>query len=353
MTLVYFAKQHLILFTQFTIKLLTEIKVNATIQFQTLDDQLDFEDSRFPRMVTKPSCVSNLADSVSWVTQNINALEKELDTSGVVLFRGFPITDAESFDEFSAAFKYSNFTYKESLSNAVRVNFTERVFTANEAPSDVEIYLHHEMAQTPVSPDKLFFYCKAAAQQGGATPVCRSDELYKELQQTHPHLAKSFKEKGLKYTTSMPIEDNHQSGQGRSWKSTLSVETKSEAEQKLTVLGYDWVWLEDGSLRAITPVLPAVIELDNGKSVFYNQLIAAYMGWQGVKDNPSKAICFGDDSPIAVEGLKEIVALSKKHTYDLNWQDGDVALVDNKMVMHGRRPYSGKRKREVLVALTI
>ena len=46
-----------------------------------------------------------------------------------------------------------------------------------------------------------------------------------------------------------------------------------------------------------------------------------------------------------------IVELSKAFTYDLQWQDGDVALVDNKMTMHGRRPYSGERKREVLVAL--
>jgi alpha-ketoglutarate-dependent taurine dioxygenase len=43
--------------------------------------------------------------------------------------------------------------------------------------------------------------------------------------------------------------------------------------------------------------------------------------------------------------------LSENYTYDLQWQDGDVALIDNKITMHGRRPYSGERKRLVLVAL--
>jgi len=45
--------------------------------------------------------------------------------------------------------------------------------------------------------------------------------------------------------------------------------------------------------------------------------------------------------------------LAKDYTFDLPWQDGDVALVDNYMSMHGRRSYSGERKREVLVALAM
>ena len=43
--------------------------------------------------------------------------------------------------------------------------------------------------------------------------------------------------------------------------------------------------------------------------------------------------------------------LSEDFTFDLEWQDGDVAIVDNYRAMHGRRPYSGDRKRVVLVAL--
>ena len=59
------------------------------------------------------------------------------------------VADAQAFDDFVAGFDLPNFAYDESLSNAVRHNRTPRVFTANEAPQDVEIFLHHEMAQTP------------------------------------------------------------------------------------------------------------------------------------------------------------------------------------------------------------
>jgi alpha-ketoglutarate-dependent taurine dioxygenase len=318
-----------------------------------IPNQLQCGDSAFPSVIVNDKTVNTIADCEAWISKNKKALEHELGTTGAILFRGFPVDSAETFDTFSSAFGYSNFTYKESLSNAVRINFTERVFTANEAPKEVEIFLHHEMAQTPVSPRKIFFFCKAAADQGGETPLCRSDMLFEELVKQAPELANECRHKGLKYTTHMPAQDNHESGQGRSWKSTLSVESKQQAEHKLAELGYSWQWNNDDSLQATTPVLPAVVDLENNVSVFYNQLIAAYMGWKGVKENPAKAITFGDGSHIPVDGLELIASLASQFTFNLPWQDGDVALVDNYMTMHGRKSFKGERKRQVLVTLAM
>lgn len=321
------------------------------IKYHALAHQLEFGDSVFPRAIINDDKLHTITECADWVKRNLDELEAELSNSGCLLFRGFPIASAEDFDAFSAAFGYASFTYQESLSNAVRINYTERVFTANEAPKDVEIYLHHEMAQTPISPDKLFFFCQSAAEKGGATPVCRSDQLYAALVREDPQLAQDFLHKGVKYTNQMPAIDDADSGQGRSWRSTLSVSTKEAAEQKLAELGYTWTWRDDGGLKATTPLLPAVKTLDNGTQVFYNQLIAAYMGWQGVREDPSRAVTFGDGSKIPPSGLEKIVELAPDYTYDVQWQDGDVALVDNKLAMHGRRAFSGERKRQVLVAL--
>ncbi|MCB4434889.1 TauD/TfdA family dioxygenase [Alteromonas sp. McT4-15] len=327
------------------------VNQTSSVEYANVATQHHYNDDVFPQIVVNNGHCKTVADTVAFVNANQTELEGKLAKAGALLFRGFPIDSAEAFDVFSAGFGYPNFTYQESLSNAVRINFTERVFTANEAPKDVEIFLHHEMAQTPISPSKLFFFCQSAAEQGGATPLCRSDKLFEALKAENPSLASDFKEKGLKYTTTMPAANDANSGQGRSWKSTLSVETLEEAEAKLQELGYSWQWLEDGSLRAVTPVLPAVIELDDGAEVFYNQLIAAYMGWKGVRENPSSAITFGDGSAIPKDGLERVSELAEDFTFDLEWQDGDVAIVDNYRAMHGRRPYSGERKRVVLVAL--
>lgn len=287
-----------------------------------------------------------------WIQLNLSAWKETLNTEGALLFRGLNIGGHPGFDRFSSLFGYDDFTYAESLSNAVRINLTPRVFTANEAPPHVEIYLHHEMAQTPSPPQKLFFYCESAAALGGATPICRSDWVARDLMLEHPALFNRFLTLGLKYTTRMPSTDNAESGQGRSWRSTLGVQAPSEAEARLNRLGYRWHWRQDETLEATTPVLPAVKTLSNGDRSFFNQAIAVHLGWQRVSDGRPN-LTFGDDSSIPDVDLDVIVDIAKRHTTDLQWQDDDVALIDNHRVMHGRKPYSGERKRRVLVTLAL
>ena len=84
--------------------------------------------------------------------------------------------------------------------------------------------------------------------------------------------------------------------------------------------------------------------LADGRKTFFNQLIAAYRGWKDVRNDPSKAIAFGDGTPLDADGVAAAVELADELTYDLAWRRGDVALVDNFVAMHGRRPFTGTRK---------
>lgn len=279
-----------------------------------------------------------------YLSENKAHLDAQLALSGTILFRGFDVATAQDFDDAVMGYGEDGFTYSESLSNAVRVNVTPRVFTANEAPPETSIYLHHEMAQTPIYPSKLFFFCEIAPDEGGATPICRSDILLEKLALFDAALVQAFTTKGVRYTNIMPAHDDSGSGQGRSWRSTLGAQTREDAEKRLADLGYEWTWQSDDSLRATTPILPAVRVLDDGRRVFFNQLIAAFRGWKDSRNDPSKSITFGDDTPVTAENMAAAISISDEITYDVAWQAGDVALIDNFLAMHGRRPYAGKRR---------
>ena len=93
-----------------------------------------------------------------------------------------------------------------------------------------------------------------------------------------------------------------------------------------------------------TAALPAVRTLGDGRKTFFNQLIAAFRGWADTRNDPNKAITFGGGAPITAEDMAPAIALADELTHDLAWQAGDVALVDNFAVMHGRRPFSGRRR---------
>lgn len=276
----------------------------------------------------------------------VGARREELDTllarHGALLFRGFALRDDLGFDAFVRAFEYPAFTYEESLSNAVRTERTDRVFTANEAPPEATIALHHEMAQTPVHPSRLFFFCEKPADRGGATSLCQSDRLFAALEAECPRFARDCEQHGLRYSLVMPQGDDPTSAMGRSWRSTFGVSTREAAETRMRRLGYSWSWRPDGCLRTTTPVLPAVHALGDGRKSFFNQLIAA-RGWRDARNDPAEAVRLGDGRALDPAAWEQLALLAEDMAVDVAWERGDAALVDNFAVMHGRRTFEGTR----------
>lgn len=315
-----------------------------TLESESIDHQQNYGDSVFPYVVKSPVADASFEDGMAWVEKHRAELLELSTRHGAVLFRDMPIPTVEAFDAFIAGLSLTNFPYRESLSNAVRINRTDRVFSANEAPPEVRIFFHHEMAQTPIFPGRILFYCEVAPNEGGATPVCRSDVLYEQLKLQCPQFVEDCESKGLLYTNVMPDADDADSGMGRSWSSTLGTESRDDAERRLQELGYSWEWLSDGSLRATTPPLPAVMEVSPGRKTFFNQLIAAYFGWKDDRNDPSRAIRHADGSKVDADGAREAIRLAEELGFDVCWQPGDAVLIDNTVAMHGRKPFTGTRK---------
>ena len=308
----------------------------------TIPGQHEYGEKPFPLAIKAPE--GFLSEGCEWASGVAGELSKAAFEHGAVLVRGLPLIKPEDFDAVVSAFNFPNFSYADSLSNAYRINYTPRVFSANEAPSDITIFLHHEMAQTPIYPSKLFFFCQRAADEGGATPICRSDVLWKRLCEQRPDFAEACRARGLKYSNVMPAEADKSSGMGRSWQSTFSVDTRKDAEARLVKLSYSWEWQPNGDLRVTTPVLPAVRDLGDGRASFFNQLIAAFNGWKDIRNDPARAITFGDGTPIDSGDVAAASAIADEVTFDIPWQAGDLALVDNYVAMHGRRNFKGTRR---------
>lgn len=310
----------------------------------SVDQQQTHNDSVFPYALVCSDADASLASAADWVGQHRDEILSLATKHGAVLLRDFPVADAIGFDAIIQSLQLENFPYKKSLSNAVRVNRTDRVFSANEAPPEVRIYFHHEMAQTPLFPKWIMFSCEVAAEQGGATPICRSDVLWERIVAECPDFARDCQHKGLIYSNVMPDADDAKSGMGRSWRSTLGVDDRDAAETRLRELNYSWQWQSDGSLRATTPPLPAVKDLGDGRKSFFNQLIAAYCGWNDPRNDPSGAIRHGDGTPLDGEAVQRAAALAEELAFDLMWHVGDVVILDNTVAMHARSPFVGTRK---------
>ena len=313
---------------------------------QSMNNQVFLQEIENDLGLSTPESTKN------WVNENKGSVESQLEEYGAVLFSGLPIENAEDFDLFISSFNYDIFTYEESLSNAVRINKTNKVFTANEAPKEIEIFLHHEMAQTPIYPKNIFFFCKSASLNGGQTPLCRSDHLYTAILKEDAGLLAKFQENGVIYNSVMSNGDELVSGQGRSWQKTLGVISTDEAEIRLNDLGYSWNWIEGDNLSVTTKPFEAIKELKDGSKSFFNQVLAASLGWKKNSEDDLLPVKFGNGEEIPEASIQMISELAKSLTLLRYWKDNDILLIDNYRVMHGRKPFSGEKDREVLVSLT-
>ncbi|KAK3789129.1 hypothetical protein RRG08_012751 [Elysia crispata] len=316
-------------------------------------DQKDFGDTRFPLVLTPTESESSksitTADAAcDWVKSNKENIGAQLLQNGAIMFRGFPLKDAYDFDKFVGAFDREPLPYVGGA--APRKVITPRVFTANESPPDQPIPFHHEMAQVPTFPKTLLFFCETPPASGGQTPLVLSNKVYQRMVEKFPQYVRDLEEKKVVYTRVLPNGDDMESPIGRGWQSTFQTEDRSEAERKCREQGTRFEWLPDGCLKTISAPLAAIKEDPrNGNKMWFNSIIAVYRGWRDSRNDPQKAITFGDGSPMPPVVMDGLEAILEDLAADVTWQPGDVYLVDNMQVLHARRSFTPPRR--VLAAL--
>ncbi|KAK6195352.1 hypothetical protein SNE40_000802 [Patella caerulea] len=323
---------------------------NFPITEVTSTEQKSFNGKSFPLILSARSKnqLENNQTLVEWITLHSQILDLLLLKNGAILFRNFPITNPTDFDLFVKAFGMAPLPYVGGA--APRTVVVGNVFTANESPPDQPIPFHHEMAQVPTFPKVLFFYCDKEPSQGGQTPLVISNEIYGAMKEKHPDFVQELEDKGVLYTRVLPEVDDPSSPIGRGWKSTFGTTDKTEAETKCRNQGTSFEWLPNGCMKTVTAVLPAIrVDDRTGKKTWFNSIIAAYTGWKDSRNDPETAITFGDGSQMPRKIMEDLSATLDKLAVDITWHKGDVFMVDNRQVLHARRPFTPPRR--ILAAL--
>ncbi|CAN1778955.1 Clavaminate synthase-like protein At3g21360 [Linum perenne] len=310
----------------------------------TLPQQKQFDSVPFPAILTPniQATLTTLDILTSAVKSEKPFLESLLLKSGVILFRGFPLTAASHFNDFVESFGFQELPYVGGA--APRTNVVGRVFTANESPPDQKIPFHHEMAQNLGFPSKLFFFCEVEPRIGGETPIVLSHVVYQRMKDKCPEFVSRSEEHGLMYTRVLGEEDNPLSPIGRGWKSTFLTNDKSVAEfftlsDRAARLGMKLEWLENGGVKTVMGPIPGVKkdELRSNRKIWFNSMVAAYTGWEDV-------VTYGDGKPLPSEIVYDCLNILEEESVAIPWKTGDVLLIDNWSVLHARKSFDPPRR---------
>ncbi|PON54358.1 TauD/TfdA-like domain containing protein [Parasponia andersonii] len=307
---------------------------------------------QFPSVLSPPSPTTTAPFSLSVLTKTIQTqkpyLQSLLHKSGAVLLRGFPVSTASDFNDVVEAFGFEEFPYVGGA--APRTNVVGRVFTANESPPDQKIPFHHEMAQVPEFPAKVFFFCEIEPSNGGETPIVLSHVVYERMKESYPEFVERLEEHGLIYTRVLGEGDDPSSPIGRGWQSTFLTKDKTVAEQRATKLGMKLKWLEDGVKTVMGPIPAIKYDKARQRKIWFNSMVAAYTGWEDARNDPLKAVTFGDGKPLPADVIYDCLRILEEESVAIPWQKGDVLMLDNLAVLHSRRSFIPPRR--VLASLT-
>jgi alpha-ketoglutarate-dependent taurine dioxygenase len=286
-------------------------------------------------------------DLAAWCASHKAELDGYFDKYGAILFRGFGLESADEFEAVATSIVSDLFAEYGDLPPEAA---SERIYGSTPYPPDKMILFHNESSHLASWPLRQFFFCVTPAPDRGETPLLDCREVYDALD---PELRQQFAEKGLVYVR------NFSEGIDVPWQDFFHTDDKAAVEKTCADAGMTCEWTEQG-LR-ISQSAPAItIHPRTGEKLFFNQVQLHHVSCLdpetrtaleqlfSYEDLP-RNVYFGDGTPIPDEVIDRIGELYEELCVEFPWQAGDLIAVDNMLVAHARRPFSGPRK--LLVAM--
>ncbi|MBW4506976.1 MAG: amino acid adenylation domain-containing protein [Scytonematopsis contorta HA4267-MV1] len=278
-----------------------------------------------------------------WAENNKEFIFNNLLQYGGILFRGFSISEKEDFEQFVSAMCPQLINYIES--STPRTKLSEKVYTSTEFPADQTIFLHNESSYASTYPMKIWFCCIEPANQGGETPIA---DVRKVFQRINPRIRRCFHEKGWM------LVRNYGDGFGLSWQKAFNTTDKTVMEEYCRNANIELEWKDNNRLRT-RQIRPAIAQHPKtGEMVWFNHTVFWHVSSlqtqfrekflsEFTEEDLPYSTFYGDGSPIENSVIEEIRQAYQKEIIIYPWQKGDILMLDNMLVAHGRNSYSGKR----------
>jgi alpha-ketoglutarate-dependent taurine dioxygenase len=232
---------------------------------------------------------------------------------GTILFRGFSPT-LDEFKSFTAQFCRYFIAYPGNKRRRVE-NETD-IQTVDL--QNVGIPLHSELSYSPVRPDLAWFFCVGASKRGGATILCDGIALAEAL----PTTVRGWLEnKRLQFKAEIAPW---------AWQTMFGCDTIAQAVKVIRQRSYvDMVAFGD-KIRIDHVTVPLAPTKYDKRIAFCNNLILHH--WMPTN------VRFADGSILPDAVYEQLDRVSAGLTIEIVWRPGDVLMIDNTRMMHGRRP---------------
>lgn len=321
-----------------------------------------------------------------WTQNNSQCLKRVFFRYGVLLFRGFNISDPLAFEDVALSLVPNLEKAYLGTSPRSQINGTSYVFTAADFSPHRTVPVHIEMSFRNFPPATQLFYAQQVEQwKGGETPLTDFQAVWEELS-SDPALATSFGGSHLLYLRNM---DDCKSTSlldplvQKCWQKMFKDE--EDARQKCAEENFTCTWDSQTNRLTIRNAQPFIRPHPvTGKQIWYNHINVLH-GQMMPKDYARTASLWNGFTqlwPMALSyyyrflfGMfdlffpatdlgstvlkengeafttQELIAMKAaihQHTFNHAYKQGDIVMVDNHRIGHGREIYLGPKNSRLI-----
>lgn len=314
----------------------------------------------------------NIEGQKAYFAKNLPQIYKDLKVHGAVVFRGFELSrEAAGFQQVGEALELERCEDPlHSVAARDAVNKEAGVYEAVNKPSRRKFYvgMHNEMVGNR-APGAAIFVCFKAAEEGGEFLIADGREMFRELDEDW--LTEIY-DKEVRYSTAEFPMGFLESLPGfvSSALEPVAYGVLQQALKMKVDFETELVWEKseyDGSkilqVRAM-PQVPIVRHPYTGEPAWWGSMHshAEYLrserekvfGEEGFENTTGASrinktdVYYADNgNKMPIDRLKHLDEVTQKTVKKISMKEGDMVLLDNYLVMHGRCPFEGTRKHAV------
>jgi hypothetical protein len=314
---------------------------------------VQIDEQQFPLTVTFEQGTP-IPVMIDWYKSNTAFIEKKLLEKGAILIQGVAIHSVPEFESVTGAIGTKFRNYVDG--SYPRRNLKGHVYISTEYDPAFDITLHNELSYSVKWPSRLFFGSIIPAATGGETPLADSREIVKVMD---PSILEEFESKQIRYVRNLHAGE----GLGPTWMDTFETDDRKVVERHCDEIEIEYHWKNNGGLKLVHTRPATRRHPVTGEKVWFNQadqfhpshfkkdvyetlmLLADF----NEEELPLYA-CFGDGSKISEEMIRAVINTINGIAVSRPWVKGDFVVLDNMLVAHGRKSYTGERQTVVSMA---
>lgn len=306
-----------------------------------------------------------------WLISNGSDVKKMFYEKGALLFRGVDMT----MKDFSKTFEvlaekppqpYPGLAKRSEVVGLDNVYMSGELSTNQRIPCHTEcVMLNHKDSVRNV-PEIAAFYCSHSPEDGGETTLASLSIISKILKEEHSDIWSFLDEGHVTYCSRMSLCPSFSNiffevldPNFKHVKTVLGTVNKDEIERRCQAIGLECDWSVEGQLRVINREAPTFLKPNQDSPKLYGCMLHLDDMERATQEDPisyglskmlqgffnkeaAHTVEMSDGTSIPKEFSKTILKVIESQTTGVAWkEEGDVLILNNHKVMHGKNSHIG------------